>query len=373
MDEKMKQLKSEIGLRENFCVLGIEATDNDPIEMSHELKCNLLRWYSGYGFKFWVSRTLSLSEVSDVRPFMHTVLGSDMLEIATAPSVVNMRKRAERFYLKLPDTKKKLPIKISHWEYIFRYLEVPQEFKDEIQPFCNEVPEYLYSTTFYEKKDFPQPHLKSECKGALDFKVEVKASADGSKMKTRGMQTKQQNSAIALNYFGKRTALPHNEEELSGLVRNVLGALRRKKLLASARYNNDLGSDPNEFSANFKNLLSLLDGITSSPTLACKWVLQLFPKDECEDLLSALKGLFYDLKSDQVSVWFGAKVAFIPKTKEPAKYLPFWAITEEDSKGLIIYLSDDHPSFEEAVIHAYLKHSYSWTTGSCVMAEALVK
>ncbi|KAJ3329734.1 hypothetical protein HDU76_007253 [Blyttiomyces sp. JEL0837] len=371
-EEKMRLLKGEIALRSDFCVLGIEAVESGPVELSHEFKRHIMSWYSSFGFKFWICHFRQFSEISDIRPFPHTELGSDMLEIATAPSLKNCRNTAETLYLQLIDSGLSPQLDQEIWRQVFREVNLPKVFLDACRAHMLNVTAGDFVAVTYDRRPFPLSPRYSQFGGVLRF-IPGTITEENVKghIRSQATQTDLMTTNVAVTSFGYSYG-QQRCDEVASLVLTVLFQLKEKNLLAAFRYNNDLGSDKDAFSQTFTSAITLFENIVERPTPATQWLLELLDHDHRDKFIRDLKNLVANLKLDSICIYFAKKAAFIPKETIDFPYKFLWAVTHEEANVLYIFISDSHPSIEEAIIHAYMKHVNGWTTKRCVLLEAIV-
>ncbi|KAJ3318371.1 hypothetical protein HDU76_000851 [Blyttiomyces sp. JEL0837] len=373
-EEKMRTLKGEIGLRDDFCVLGIEAVKAGPDNLSHELKRHIMAWYSGHGFKFWVCHFSQFSDISDIRPFSHKELGSDMLEIATLPSVKKCRRIAEMCYVELLDTGVDLAVvEMDIWNQVLKELSsLPKEFIEIIKDEILKVTWSDFIDVMDDKRLFPIPPFYSSLQGLLQFAINQITKEVSQKTPTSPTtQADATLTHVSVNHigysYGKQRA-----EEVSKSVLAVLLQLKEKTLLATFRYNNDLGMNKDNFSQAFTNTVNLFESIIDNPTPATKWLLEVLHTNRNKNVLQDLSNLTSRLKLDTVAVYLAKKAAFIPKETVNFPYKSIWAVTHQEDNVLYIFISDDHPCIEEVIIHSYMKHVKGWSTGDCILMEAII-
>ncbi|KAJ3137941.1 hypothetical protein HK100_000181 [Physocladia obscura] len=313
------------------------------------------------GFKFWISNSSKFDKVSNIAPNNLLKIGSDMLEIATAPVVANALTLVEDIYISLIN---KYPehdvpeISRQDWVDIFNRLNEsnPLDFWKKYQTVFAPLNHADFKNTVYIKPKFPSPPLPSLLQSVTSTAAEIFTNSST----TAKFDPTYQN-IIYYTHIGVSINPPARKKTLASLTLGVLRALKSKDLLASARYNNDLDTDSSVLASPFLKMVSLFDAITDSihATPSTKWVLSLFSVQARQEVIAGVKMLASRLRDDTVSVWSATKVAFIPKSEDITgeKIMesdPMWALTQDFEGHLTIYLSDGHPCMEEAVIHSFM-------------------
>ncbi|KAJ3330053.1 hypothetical protein HDU76_006518 [Blyttiomyces sp. JEL0837] len=374
-EEKMNLVKGELSLRNDFCVLGIEAVKPGPIELSHQFKRHIVTWYENYGFKFWICHFRQFSEIADIRPFLHTELGSDMLEIATLPSIKKCRANAERCYIDLVDAGIKPNMDTDTWNQVFNELSrLPKKLIDQIRTQISKVSESDFALVMDERRPFPSPPRVSQLEGVLQFVTgQDKNKNVKGKIWSQATQTDLIENSATVTYVGHSYG-QQRAHQVSKLILAVLLQLKEKKLLGHFKYNNDLDVNLTEkaTTAGFANAISLFESIIENPTPATEWLLELMDLEDSEQFKRDLKNLVSSLKSDAVCVYLVKKAVFIPKETVDLPFKSIWSITYQEDSVVSIFVSDDHPCIEEVIIHAYMKHVNGWTTKRCVLLEGVI-
>ncbi|KAJ3387420.1 hypothetical protein HDU84_000807 [Entophlyctis sp. JEL0112] len=375
LEKQMKLLKAEISLRDDFAVFAIEVVTG-PLQP--HLHVHLIKFFSSFGFKFWISKSDLMEVLEDVKPSAFTELGSDMIEIATVPSVTRCLNFAEMQYLKLfasfPEPGQ-IKLNGSVWSAVMRKLTKVDRLDlwSVIGQDVHAIDVPQTRSTVYCKPAFPEPPAVIQNEAPPRNNAWFAATARPSSMLSRRPRP---GRSVYVKHIGL-SVHAERQQRLCKLTLNVLRDLHAKNLLASARYNNDLGSDPNALSASFTQMITVLRGIADprQATPAVRWLLAQLADEMQHTVISAIRQLVEMLRTDVVSVWTALKVTFIPKdgSNDNVPCDTVWAITDELENGkIVVYVSDAHPSLPEAVLHAYFKHLFGWRTGLCVMAEALV-
>ncbi|KAJ3124547.1 hypothetical protein HK100_011195, partial [Physocladia obscura] len=379
-DKQMKLLKNEISLREDFSVFGIEIVEGP---LTQQLHAHVIKFYTGMGFKFWISKSVGIDLVEDIVPNTMLTVGSDMLEIATAPAVVKCLKLGEEKYTKLMmevSETDEIELMPSDWDEAIKNLKSSSDFWDSNQLLLINLRKSDFSeSTAYIKNQFPEAPNNFQQLSSNQIAEIVHLLQETPQIKLLDLQKSKScgTSARASHKHIGTSVNPKRQKRLENLILNVMRDLKSRDLLAAVRYNNDLGTDTDAFAAPFKLMLSILDGITHplQSTPSTKWILSLFGEKMQSTVVQGIRMLAAGLRQDTVSVWCAAKVGFIPKDgidADDIPYDPVWAVCEETGGKLVIYLSDGHPRIEEAVLHIFMKHSFGWRSGLCVMIEALV-
>ncbi|KAI9346924.1 hypothetical protein BDR26DRAFT_931705 [Obelidium mucronatum] len=375
-DRHMRLLKNEISIRKDFSVFCVETVET-PI--TSQVLNHVIKVYTGNNFKFWFSKSAALDSVYDITPNKFLQVSTDMLEVSTSSAAVDCQNYAEKAYLHLlkqrPDLQD-VQFSSSAWDRILSKLRRSSDLWSTDTVLLSSLRSSTfddYSANLYERIPFPElpiPNSSTDLSNQLEssiidlLKHSQAIPLTFSTTKKIGIQHKQMGLAIH----------PERQEKLGTLVLKIMWDLKAKHLLSAVRYNNDLGSDTEAFAAPFLTMLSLLDGMTdpAMATPATKWIYSLMDKQTLVRAVGCLKALAAGLRQDSISVWRGTKVAFIPKDNTAdIPHDTILALTEERDGRLVIFLSDGHPSIEEAVIHAFMKH-VGFSTGLCVLMEALV-
>ncbi|KAJ3028884.1 UNVERIFIED_CONTAM: Transportin-1 [Siphonaria sp. JEL0065] len=377
-DAHTAMLKQEVSLRDDFCVFGIEF--NHP-KMSHETYAHVLKFYEEQSFKLWAPESQTADNLESVGPNRYSSTYSDMLEIAMLPSVLRCRRITEETWSTLLLHRTEFGIKASALAWVLKELsQIPEDFGLAIRS-CSgqDVDEDTLKETAYEKVECPPPKVISNMSMLLQRARSFNLTAESIDQSLELMAATDANWHARPSVYVKHIGKPLNlsrQKRLNDSVLQVLRELKSMDLLGAIRYNNDLGSNPDNFTTVFQNLLQFLDEVTSPAHIspAANWVLGLFTPSRRSQAISGLRILAKRLRNDTVSIWTAKKLAFIPKCgSDDVPYDTIWAMTEEVSNDqLLIYLSDAHPCIEEAVLHAFMKHKYDWSSGVCVLMEALV-
>ncbi|KAJ3098569.1 hypothetical protein HK100_005074, partial [Physocladia obscura] len=374
-DKQMKLLKNEISLREDFIVLGIEIVEGN---LSHQLHAHIIKFYNSFGFKFWVTKSPTLSLIEDIVPNKLLTVGSDMLEIAMAPAVLRCLKLVEETYVSLIESGDDgQDLQATDWNYILNNLRMSSKFWTTHQLLFINLRKHDFLGAHYVKIQFPNAPVVFSWLDQQTAAEITNMQEKISKVVALSLKKPSHGSdsvSIQHKYFGIAIN-PARQERLGNLVLKVLKDLMQKNLLSAARYNNDLGDDTENFSASFVSMLSFFDAMTDpiASTPAAKWVLSLFDRETREIAIKGIRMLSLGLRNNNISVWSAAKVAFIPKEGvDDILYDTIWALTDEIDGNLVIFLSDGHPKMEEAILHSFMKHAFGWRTGLCIMMEALV-
>ncbi|KAJ3011252.1 UNVERIFIED_CONTAM: hypothetical protein HDU68_001767, partial [Siphonaria sp. JEL0065] len=372
-DRHMRLLKNEIAIRKDFSVFCIETVE---VPVSSQVLNHVIKTYMGNNFKFWFSKSSAIDSVYDITPNKQLQVSTDMLEVSTVSAVVECQKFAEQTYISLLqqcNNLHNLRFTPTTWDRIISRLKNSSDIWMTDQVLVSSLHTFTpddCAGNLYERIPFPalpptRSVLSPQTEGSIiNLLQNTSCGSIAFAHYKEGIQHKQLGVAVH----------PERQGKLGNLVLQVLWDLKAKNLLSAVRYNNDLGTDTEAFSAPFLAMLSLLDGMTDpvNATPAAKWILSLMSEEIRAHAVRFLKVLAKGLKQDTISVWRGTKVSFIPKdNSEGIAHDTIWALTEEREGQLVIFLSDGHPSIEEGVIHAFMKH-VGFSGGACVLVEALV-
>ncbi|KAI8849408.1 hypothetical protein BC829DRAFT_391687 [Chytridium lagenaria] len=191
-------------------------------------------------------------------------------------------------------------------------------------------------------------------------------------------------SALVLGIGSQSTEARRERMALS--LRKNLTDLMSKKLLASLKRNVDV--DSGKLNAKYQQCVETLKGILTRPTAATRWVLDVYsfemevPRGE-EEVKALVKDLLQGLEDGTVNVWMASKAAFLTGETggEASSNAEIGAghagdcvlgFAEMKHGGVHIYVSDDLKDVLEVTIHAFAKLVLGWTTGRCLLFEALM-
>ncbi|KAI9346980.1 hypothetical protein BDR26DRAFT_855462 [Obelidium mucronatum] len=372
-DKQMTLLKAETSTRRDFKVFVVEATIN-PLQF-HILNY-LIKFNASNNFCYWTPRSFDLNLVADLAPNEYKFVSTDLLEIATAPPVMECHAIAERTYTNLAHNNlQDFEFSSHHWEVILKYLQHdPCElwsnanFTSSLQ--SSSVQDF--TANLYQRIEFPVPQAPHVLLSKND---EAAIIAVMKTIESPGAYLSFPNEKVGIQHKPIGTPIhPTRQLVLSNIVLKVMWDLKSKGLLGSVRYNNDLGSDSEKFAERFLNMLNLFEAIMDPErvTPASLWVFSLLDADTQVQVMYTLRMLVVGLRKNAIQVWTATKVAFIPKDgNEGIPHDPMWALTEERDGKLYMFVSDGHPCMEEAVLHAFVKH-LGFRSGVCVMVEALI-
>ncbi|KAJ3020098.1 UNVERIFIED_CONTAM: hypothetical protein HDU68_010352 [Siphonaria sp. JEL0065] len=375
-DKQMKLLKLEISARKDFLVFCLEHVQQP---LSFHVLNHAVKFYVGNGFRYWFPKTCELDSVVDLVAWEKIAVSTDMLEISTAQAVVSCQRNAERVYNGLvKEGVDSIEIGRHQWDLIVDALRGScdlwndQEFISTLKTCSTED----FTRNLYQRIEFPDspPVAKATTINTnQDSDVLHLLQAGSQKPSTQLLFSQIKKQGTQHTHLGVPTN-PTRQYKLGMLVLNVLWDLKDKNLLASVRFNNDLGVDSERFSAPFLKMLNLFESILdlSCVSGAALWMLSLLESNTCVQVIDAIKCLVEYLKMDIISIWYALKVAFIPKDgTEGIAYDTIWSLTEERDGKLWIFVSDGHPCLEEVVLRTFFKH-LGFSGGVCGIVEGLV-